>query len=65
MNINERKLYIIQIYDIYIEIRGFSGDNNALQISKNLVLFNKRKMPHTTKNDDAGRYMIGIKEMRK
>ena len=22
-------------------------------------------MPHTTKNDDAGRYMIGIKEMQK
>ena len=43
----------------------FCVNNNALQITKNLVLFNKRKMPHTTKNDDAGRYMIGIKEMRK
>ena len=40
-------------------------NNNALQITKNLVLFNKTKIPHTTKNDDAGRYIIGIKEMRK
>lgn len=43
----------------------FLFNNNALQITKNLVLFNKTKMPHTTKNDDAGRDMIGIKEMRK
>ena len=64
MNINDRKLYIIPIYDIQIEIRVFSGDNKDLQITKNLVLFNKRKMPNTTKNDDAGRYMIGIKEMQ-
>ena len=34
-------------------------------LGKILYLFNKIKMPHTTKNDDAGRYMIGIKEMRK
>lgn len=40
-------------------------NNNALQISKNLVIFNKIKMPNTIKNDDEGRYMIGIKEMRK
>ena len=43
----------------------FLFNNNALQITKNLVLFNKTKMPNTTKNDDAGRYIIGIKEMRK
>ena len=34
-------------------------------LGKILYLFNKRKMPNTTKNDDAGRYIIGIKEMRK
>ena len=34
-------------------------------LGKILYLFNKRKMPHTTKNDDAWRYMIGIKEMQK
>lgn len=25
-------------------------------LGKILYLFNKQKMPHTTKNDDAGRY---------
>lgn len=34
-------------------------------LGKILYLFNKQKMPNTTKNDDAWRYIIGIKEMRK
>lgn len=33
-------------------------------LGKILYLFNKTKMPHNTQNDDAGRYMIGIKEMQ-
>ena len=47
------------MYNLYLI--GFSGIYDF-----NLYKFKlTRKMPHTTKNDDAGLYMIGIKEMRK